>query len=515
MRRDDSFIGRFLLLCGSNLLLQGLGFLYRILLSRYAGAEGLGVYRLASSIYTILHATCLSGVTMACTRFSAARKEEGTVGAIGYLIRFAFSIFITLFALVSAVTWFGRDDICGVLVGDARVIAAIPFMLACLLLTGVENVFKSTMIGLNRIDHAVVSELTEQVVRMLAAAILLAECSNEDLGRTAVLIFCASVLSEIVSASIMTLMYLSMLRPNRTTPPSGYRSAVLHTVAPVSASALCGNFIASAGAVALPKCLVRSGLSNSASISALGALSGVAAPIITLPMALILSLCTVAMPEVSARCSRNSPEQLRAFTEKVLRSAGLIGIPFTALLIPLSPVISRLFFYQAIEPGIFWLMGLSCVLSYFQMVTGCLLNGSGRQFFHAVTGTGGELVQLGLVCLLSAQPGLRIYGYILAQCIAPLLVTACNLVLLTRFRIIPPHILRILPEPFVCGALLFFWTRIFFMVYAGLFSQWAALLLTLATALLFYLVLLRMLDVDIRRFLFSHRHTSAFYPMFY
>ena len=357
MRRDDSFIGRFLLLCSSNLLLQGLGFFYRILLSRYAGAEGLGVYRLAFSIYTILHATCLSGVTMACTRFSAAWKVEEKGGAIGALLRFAFFIFFSLFVLASSVTLLGRDFIGEVLVGDRRVIAAIPFMLACLLLTGVENVFKSTMVGLNRIDNAVVSELTEQVVRMLAAVILLAEFSSEDLGRTAVLIFCASVLSEVVSASIMTVMYLSMLRPERTEPPLGYRKAVLRAAAPVSASALLGNFISSAGAIVLPKCLMRSGLSNSQAVSALGTLSGVAAPIITLPMALILSLCTVTMPEVSARFSRNSPDQLCAFSEKVLRSAGLIGIPFTALLIPLAPVISRLFFYQAVEPRVFWLMG--------------------------------------------------------------------------------------------------------------------------------------------------------------
>ena len=47
MRRCDSFAGRLTVLCMSNMGLQALGFLYRIFLSRLAGAEGLGVYRLA------------------------------------------------------------------------------------------------------------------------------------------------------------------------------------------------------------------------------------------------------------------------------------------------------------------------------------------------------------------------------------------------------------------------------------------------------------------------------------
>ena len=52
------------LACG-NIVLQALGFLYRVLLSHYAGAEGLGVYRLVHSVYLVFNAGCLSGITMA------------------------------------------------------------------------------------------------------------------------------------------------------------------------------------------------------------------------------------------------------------------------------------------------------------------------------------------------------------------------------------------------------------------------------------------------------------------
>ena len=47
------------LACG-NLALQALGFFYRVLLSYFAGAEGLGVYRLVNSAYLVLNAGCLS-----------------------------------------------------------------------------------------------------------------------------------------------------------------------------------------------------------------------------------------------------------------------------------------------------------------------------------------------------------------------------------------------------------------------------------------------------------------------
>lgn len=82
-----------ILACG-NLALQALGFLYRVILSHFAGAEGLGVYRLVNSAYLVLNAGCLSGVTMACSRLSAASEARGERGKIGAILRLAFTVFL-------------------------------------------------------------------------------------------------------------------------------------------------------------------------------------------------------------------------------------------------------------------------------------------------------------------------------------------------------------------------------------------------------------------------------------
>ncbi|MFQ9126376.1 MAG: hypothetical protein ACLR4Z_05750 [Butyricicoccaceae bacterium] len=82
------------LACG-NIALQALGFVYRVMLSRFAGAEGLGMYRLANSVHLVLHTGCLSGVTMACSRLSAACEATGEKGKTGAVLRLAFSVFFT------------------------------------------------------------------------------------------------------------------------------------------------------------------------------------------------------------------------------------------------------------------------------------------------------------------------------------------------------------------------------------------------------------------------------------
>ena len=64
VRKGTILYAAGVLACG-NVLLQVLGFVYRVVLSRFAGAEGLGVYRLVNSVYLVLPAGCLSGVATA------------------------------------------------------------------------------------------------------------------------------------------------------------------------------------------------------------------------------------------------------------------------------------------------------------------------------------------------------------------------------------------------------------------------------------------------------------------
>ena len=194
------------LACG-NLALQALGFFYRVLLSHFAGAEGLGVYRLVNSAYLVLNAGCLSGVTMACSRLSAACEARGEGRRIGAILRLAFSVFFTLCAVCAAVVLLFGNGIAVTLLGDGRCAKAFPFVLLCLALTGVENIFKSLFIGLEQMQYTATSEVGEQLIRIFSVGILLYRYQGEDYGTIAMLIFAGMVVSEVFSALFLTRLF--------------------------------------------------------------------------------------------------------------------------------------------------------------------------------------------------------------------------------------------------------------------------------------------------------------------
>ncbi len=147
-------------------------------------------------------------------------------------------------------------------------------MLLCLTLTGVENIFKSLFIGLERVQYTACSEVGEQLIRILAVSFLLYEYGSGDYGRIAMLIFAGMVCSEMFSALFLTRLFRRNMRHIRfTRPDKELYGQFFGIAAPLSASALIGNMLGSAGAVLLPQRLMAAGLDYEQALSALGVIS--------------------------------------------------------------------------------------------------------------------------------------------------------------------------------------------------------------------------------------------------
>lgn len=491
------------LACG-NLLLQALGFLYRILLSHFAGAEGLGVYRLVNSAYLVLNAGCLSGITMACSRLSAASEARGEHTRIGAVLRLAFTTFFTLCAGCAAVVLLFRQQIAVDLLGDERCARAMPFLLLCLVLTGIENILKSLCIGLERMQFTAVSEVGEQLVRIVAVFILLYSYQGDDYGVIAMLIFVGMVVSEVFSALFLVTLCRKDIRTDA--PIDRLLGRQFFTIAaPLCVSALGSNLLSSAGSVLLPQRLMSAGLTYEQALSALGIISGMAMPLILLPIALVSSVCTALLPAITAAQAVGNTKRMQALVGRSISTIGLIALPATAVLVPLAPRLSEVFFGQPLTLPYVSLLGVVATASYYQMATGSLLNALGMQHINLVSSITAELLQLFLLFRWCAKPSLGIYGYLLAMLLSSIGAFGVNFMVLhhrTQFEIRP---FRRFGVPLLCAATLFCWTRVFYAVFrTACTTDFGALALTVCGAAVLYILILRLLGVRLLRYL-SHR----------
>lgn len=150
-----------LLLTGTGLFSQILGFFYRIALSRLIGAEIMGLYQLIMPVYSVFMSIVAVGLTTAVSTLTAEYQALGRPAAIHQALRRCLLIFVVIALPLGAVVILGSDPISVYLLGDARTQLGLILLIPCILLTGVENLHKHCFYGAGSVRPPAFTELCE------------------------------------------------------------------------------------------------------------------------------------------------------------------------------------------------------------------------------------------------------------------------------------------------------------------------------------------------------------------
>lgn len=379
MLNKTSFAYQAGILAISNTMLLLLGFVYRILIGRLAGPEGMGVYTLVIQVYTILMSVCVYGMCVAVTHMATGLGEDDR--GIRKLMRFANIWFLVLYALLALPVLLFREQIAAGLLGDPRTARALLMILLCVLLTGLENVLKAVFTGLRLVKYTAISEVGEQLLRIVLAAALLVTFINADHGRTAFLILCAMTLSELYSVGFLFISYVRSIRRMKKKRAPGenmqIRRHFTRLALPSTGTSILGNVFASVTVLLFPMRLLLAGYTRAEAVSALGLISGMAMPVLTLPAALINAVCTLLMPSIADCVARHRTKELHGKINKGIEVVGLIGIPATALLLPFAPMLCAMLFGETAPFLLFAALALEAAVTYYLFVISSVLNGLG------------------------------------------------------------------------------------------------------------------------------------------
>lgn len=293
-----------LILTGTSIVSQFLGFVYRILLSRLIGAEVMGLYQLIMPVFSVIMALTAVGLTVAVSNLSSQYHARGNRAAIAQVLRRCLAVFLLLFAAVAAVVVLLYDPISVYLLGDARTQLGLLLLLPCILLTGVENLHKHFFYGTGNIRPPAAVELCEQFIRTGAVLGLLVVFLPQNPERTVGLIVTGMILCELFSA--VTLLLLARRHLNRagglTGAPLEHRQLnrrIASIAVPIGLTSLLGNLMGSATSVLIPQRLVHAGAEVSEAMSAFGVLCGMTLPMLCLPTAFIGALGLVLVPKLA------------------------------------------------------------------------------------------------------------------------------------------------------------------------------------------------------------------------
>lgn len=418
MRKDfgnssQSVLTSTLMLTFSSLLLQVLGFAYRIILSRMLSAEQMGVYGLMMPVYALLSAGTLSGFSVAAVRTTA--DFAGNAAALrrraSAVLHMTLRLYALLFCAVTVVFSLFSGNIAALL-GERGLQTALLLLLPCLLMTAFENILKSVFQGIQNVVPSMVSECTEQLVRIVSVAILLyiTDSGAGKNGTACAVVVCGMMISEVASDLILGAFAGDIL--HRKGGQKGLGKAILRCALPVCAGNACGMLLSSISGAVVPAALRGYGLSASQALSEYGELSGMLLPLLGIPGAFVYPLNTVMLPRLTEALAAGNKAAFRRRVRKTLLSVALIACCTEGAAVVLSPKLCALCFGTAYPAGSGAIvrLGIASLAGFVAAGAGCVLNAMKKQGTLVVTGIALGVAEIPLLMGAIRESGLSGYA---------------------------------------------------------------------------------------------------------
>ena len=393
-----------------------IGFMFRIFLSRLLGAEMLGIYQMAMSIFMILLTIISSGLPLVISREVAKHQSNSqqirSLTVAGLIISLITSVLLCIIVLLG-------HKLFGLIFTDHRCVSILLALLPALIASSIYSVLRSIWWGEKKFFLLGLTELIEQIARILIFVPLLGIAFYfADMAHLAAWSFTGAC---IVSALVVIIIFLKCKHwEPAPVQPKLFIQPIIKAATPITGVRLFSSLTVPVITILLPLRLVAAGWENVNAIAHLGIISGMTLPLLTVPSTVISSLATALVPELSNMINAQQWHAVRRQIRTVLTFTIFISFCFIPIYIALGVPIGT-FLYADSSSGIYlarsaWVM-LPMSLS---QITNTMLNAMNREnltirnyaigtvilliviwFMPAVIGADAVLLGMGLSMTLS------------------------------------------------------------------------------------------------------------------
>ena len=395
-----------------------LGFLYRIVLSRTIGSEGLGVYQAAYTVFAVFLTLSASGLPAALSRIISRHRAHGmrhreqSAVAGAALISLAVSVPVTLLLFVL------RKPFSAVF-ADPRCADVFYLLLPGLACTSVYSVIRGSFWGNKQFFAYSFVELAEEMIRIGIGIALLLFASAAVYGAN--LAAAAVLLSYLCSFAIAAVWFFC--KGGKLRAPRGELRPLLRASLPVTAMRASSSLFSSLISVLFPLQLQKAGVSPARAMSMYGVVYGMVMPVMAIPCAFIGSIALVLVPELSECYCRGKSAQAGELTERALRASLLISCALLPFYLVCGGDVGILLYSNAESGQLLSGCALLLLPMSLTMLSSSMLNSLGCERHTLAIFLAGSAAMLACTCLLPRYlgGGALLAGMACDQCLTSVL----------------------------------------------------------------------------------------------
>lgn len=317
-----------------------LGFAFKIYLSLELGAESLGVYQVALSIFFLLLTLTTSGVPLIVSKLTAKYKIRNTPLQEHKTVSAALVIGIVLSCAICLI-FYSLSGAIKNLFSSAESMTVLLILLPGVIFSGIYAAFRGNLWGHQRYKTVSIIEVLEQIFRIVLCVILFLFGFNK-------LQMTALTLTASCGFTAICCILCYFVQKGKLANPKGHIVPLIKQSAPITVIRASNSFVNSLVAIAVPFLLVVSGMSKSDSMYIYGSSVGMAFPLLYIPITVVGSLAYVLIPTISTAIAKNDKSTVCRHIESAISFAIVIAAMFVPVFFALGREIG-MFVYNGNE----------------------------------------------------------------------------------------------------------------------------------------------------------------------
>lgn len=415
MKKIPNLLLSTIILAISNIIVRGLGFIYKIFLSNIIGEQGLGIYHIVFNFLMICIALTTTGIptALSClisTNNTLNDKKQTNIFFISTLyISFFIAFIISIF--VSIHSEFFSD----IFLHNPKLNLFILAICPAIVLITLSNVLRSYFYGIKKVIVPAVGQILEQISRILFLVLVYYYIKNDHLLCYSALI--AISIGEMINIIFITvnLYYDSNLYRKLIINIDDFKHASFETLKmsiPITCNRMSSIVLQSISSIIIPSRLILANMSYTQALGAYGIISGMVMPFVYLPFSVGSALVVNLIPSISSEVALKNNSFLIKKIKYSIALTLIVSILCSLLFYFFAKPLCILFFKNEVAGVYLKSMFLAPIFLSLNQTLSAILHGIRREFISSFNTILGMAIQLIFLYFLLPIPSLNIFAYI-------------------------------------------------------------------------------------------------------
>lgn len=373
--KGNLFIKGTIILIIGGLITKIVSMFIKIVLARLIGTEGMGLYMLISPTFMLLMAIAQLGFPVAISKLVAEEKKNNK-NLVFSIIPISLLINLTIMILLLIFAHYISDN----LLNEPRSYYALVCIGFVLPFISISSILRGYFFGKQNMFPHVVSNVTEDVVRLIALILGIPIFLKFGLEYAVAFVVLTNVISELTSIFVLFFFIPKNFKLTKKDlkPDKNNIKEVFGIGIPTTMSRIIGSIGYFLEPIILTYALIKCGYTNNYIVNEYGIINGFIMPLILLPSFFTMAISQALIPNISKSYSHGHYKYTNNKIRLAIILSLLIGIPAT-IVFETIPELPMKLIYNTTE-GIEYIKVLApiCLFHYIQSPLTASLQAMGK-----------------------------------------------------------------------------------------------------------------------------------------